>query len=208
MIECGLDIECHHHEVATGGQCEIDQRFDTLVKIGRQHDDCTSTASATSRISTARRVTFMPKPLFGDNGSGMHVHQSLWKDGKPLFAGDLYAGLEPDGAVVHRRPAEARARSCGHHRADHEQLQAAGAGLRSAGEPGVFAPQPFGGGAHSDVLGESEVEARRIPSAGSVRQSVPGVRGDDDGRARRRAQQDRSRRVRSTRISTICRRKR
>ena len=92
MIECGLDIECHHHEVATGGQCEIDQRFDTLVKsadnmmlykyiirnVGYKH---------------GKTVTFMPKPLYGDNGSGMHTHQSLWKGGSPLFAGDMYAGL-------------------------------------------------------------------------------------------------------------------
>jgi glutamine synthetase len=92
MIQCGLDIECHHHEVATGGQAEIDQRFNTLV------------ASADGMMlykyiirNTAyqygKTVTFMPKPLYADNGSGMHTHQSLWKGGKPLFAGDLYAGL-------------------------------------------------------------------------------------------------------------------
>ena len=92
MIECGLHVECHHHEVATGGQCEIDQRFNTLVKSA----DNMMTYKYVVR-NTAHRfgktVTFMPKPLFGDNGSGMHVHQSLWKAGKPLFAGDLYAGL-------------------------------------------------------------------------------------------------------------------
>jgi glutamine synthetase len=92
MIECGLEIECHHHEVATAGQCEIDQRFDTLVKSA---DNMMLYKYIVKNVAAqyGKTVTFMPKPLFGDNGSGMHTHQSLWKDGKPLFAGDLYAGL-------------------------------------------------------------------------------------------------------------------
>jgi glutamine synthetase len=92
MIKCGLHIECHHHEVATGGQCEIDQRFDTLVKSA---DNMMLYKYIVRNVAYqyGKTVTFMPKPLFGDNGSGMHTHQSLWKDGKPLFAGDGYAGL-------------------------------------------------------------------------------------------------------------------
>ncbi len=92
MIKCGLNIECHHHEVATGGQCEIDQRFDTLVKSA---DNMMMYKYIIRNVAYqyGKTVTFMPKPLFGDNGSGMHTHQSLWKDSKPLFAGDLYAGL-------------------------------------------------------------------------------------------------------------------
>ena len=92
MIECGLEIECHHHEVATAGQCEIDQRYDTLVKSA---DNMMLYKYIVKNVAYqyGKTVTFMPKPLFGDNGSGMHVHQSLWKGGKPLFAGDLYAGL-------------------------------------------------------------------------------------------------------------------
>ena len=94
MIKCGLVIECHHHEVATGGQCEIDQRFNTLVKSA----DNMMLYKYIVRNTAAqygKTVTFMPKPLFGDNGSGMHTHQSIWKEGKPLFAGDGYAGLSP-----------------------------------------------------------------------------------------------------------------
>ncbi len=92
MIECGLDIECHHHEVATGGQCEIDQRFDTLVKSA---DNMMLYKYIVRNVANqyGKTVTFMPKPLFQDNGSGMHTHQSIWRDGKPLFAGDGYAGL-------------------------------------------------------------------------------------------------------------------
>ena len=92
MIECGLEIECHHHEVATGGQCEIDQRFDTLVKSA---DNMMLYKYIVRNVANqyGKTVTFMPKPIFGDNGSGMHTHQSLWADGKPLFAGDYYAGL-------------------------------------------------------------------------------------------------------------------
>src|SRR5881396_3794940 len=92
MIKCGLQIECHHHEVATGGQCEIDQRFDTLV---RSADNMMLYKYIIRNVAYqyGKTVTFMPKPLFADNGSGMHTHQSLWKDSKPLFAGDSYAGL-------------------------------------------------------------------------------------------------------------------
>lgn len=92
MIECGLSIECHHHEVATGGQCEIDQRFATLVKSA---DNMMLYKYIVRNVAYqyGKSVTFMPKPIFGDNGSGMHTHQSLWSETKPLFAGDAYAGL-------------------------------------------------------------------------------------------------------------------
>src|ERR1700736_2834927 len=92
MIKCGLDIECHHHEVATGGQCEIDQKFDTLVKSA-DNMMLYKYIIRNTAYQYGKTVTFMPKPLYGDNGSGMHTHQSLWKGGGPLFAGDMYAGL-------------------------------------------------------------------------------------------------------------------
>lgn len=92
LEKAGIVVECHHHEVASGGQCEIDQKFDTLVKSA---DNMMTYKYIVRNVAHqfGKSVTFMPKPLYGDNGSGMHCHQSLWKDGKPLFAGDGYAGL-------------------------------------------------------------------------------------------------------------------
>ena len=88
----GIDVECHHHEVATSGQCEIDFRFSSMLNTGDNLMLFKNIVKNTA-VAHGKTATFMPKPLFGDNGSGMHVHQSLWKDGKPLFAGDEYAGL-------------------------------------------------------------------------------------------------------------------
>jgi len=92
MQKCGLEVECHHHEVATGGQTEIDLKFNSLV---RSADSMLLYKYVVRNVANqyGKTVTFMPKPLFQDNGSGMHTHQSLWKGGKPLFAGDGYAGL-------------------------------------------------------------------------------------------------------------------
>ena len=92
MEELGLNPECQHHEVGTGGQAEIDLRFAPLVEMA----DAMMLYKYIIKNTAARHgktVTFMPKPLFEDNGSGMHTHLSLWKDGVPLFAGDGYAGL-------------------------------------------------------------------------------------------------------------------
>ena len=92
MKDCGLKVEREHHEVATAGQAEIDLRFNNLVAMA---DDMMVYKYVVKNVAKRhnKTVTFMPKPLFGDNGSGMHTHQSLWKKGKPLFAGNEYAGL-------------------------------------------------------------------------------------------------------------------
>lgn len=84
MMEIGIDVEVHHHEVATAGQCEIDLRFNTLLKMADTLMNYKYLVKAVSR-QMGYIATFMPKPLFGDNGSGMHTHQSLWKEGTPLF---------------------------------------------------------------------------------------------------------------------------
>ena len=97
MIDCGIDVEAQHHEVATAGQSEIDLRFQPLVDMA---DKMLMYKYIIKNVAAkhGKTVTFMPKPLFGDNGSGMHVHISLWKDGTPLFAGSRIRRLE------HRRP--------------------------------------------------------------------------------------------------------
>jgi len=92
MNELGLQVERQHHEVATAGQTEIDIRFSPLMQMGDKMCIFKYIAKNVAHRH-GKVVTFMPKPLFGDNGSGLHVHSSLWKDGKPLFAGDGYAGL-------------------------------------------------------------------------------------------------------------------
>jgi glutamine synthetase len=92
MERAGIIVEKHHHEVATAGQAEIDLRFDSLVRMGDKMMLYKYIAKNVA-LRYGKTVTFMPKPLFGDNGSGMHTHQSLWKNGKPLFAGNQYAGV-------------------------------------------------------------------------------------------------------------------
>jgi glutamine synthetase len=92
MAQLGVPIEKHHHEVATGGQCELGFKFGKLIEAA---DWLMIYKYVIKNVAKkhGKTVTFMPKPIFGDNGSGMHCHQSIWRDGQPLFAGDKYAGL-------------------------------------------------------------------------------------------------------------------
>ncbi|MFW5784488.1 MAG: type I glutamate--ammonia ligase, partial [Spirochaetota bacterium] len=93
MLEhIGIPVEAQHHEVATGGQCEIDMRFQPLVQMA---DNLLKYKYIVKNVARqhSKTVTFMPKPLWNDNGSGMHVHMSIWKGGKNLFFGDGYSGL-------------------------------------------------------------------------------------------------------------------
>ncbi len=92
LEEMGVKVEVHHHEVATGGQCEIGTQFNTLVKRADWNQILKYVVLNVAH-AYGKTATFMPKPLVGDNGSGMHVHQSLAKDGENVFAGDQYGGL-------------------------------------------------------------------------------------------------------------------
>ncbi|NKB23947.1 MAG: type I glutamate--ammonia ligase [Kiritimatiellae bacterium] len=108
MESIGLHVECQHHEVATGGQAEIDMRFAPLVEMG---DALLKYKYVIKNVADqyGKTVTFMPKPLFNDNGSGMHTHLSIWKDGENTFAGDRYAGMSESamyaiGGILKRAP--------------------------------------------------------------------------------------------------------
>lgn len=92
MAKCGVPIEKHHHEVASGGQCELGFKFGKLIEAA---DWLMTYKYVIKNVGKkyGKTITFMPKPVFNDNGSGMHTHQSIWNDGQPLFAGDKYAGL-------------------------------------------------------------------------------------------------------------------
>ena len=96
MLQCGIDIEAQHHEVASAGQCEIDMRYQELVRMADQLCLYKYIVRNVARRH-GRTATFMPKPIHGDAGSGMHVHLSLWKEGQPLFGGSGYAGLSDMG---------------------------------------------------------------------------------------------------------------
>ena len=96
LTESGITVEIGHHEVGSAGQGEIGMRFDTLTKMA---DNLLWFKYVVKNVARRhnRTATFMPKPLFGDNGSGMHCHQSLWKEGKNLFSGDGYGGMSDMG---------------------------------------------------------------------------------------------------------------
>ena len=109
MAKCGVPVEKHHHEVATGGQCELGFRFGTLIEAA---DNLMIYKYVIKNVGKkyGKTITFMPKPVFNDNGSGMHTHQSIWKDGQALFFGDKYAdlsefGLHYIGGILKHAPA-------------------------------------------------------------------------------------------------------
>ncbi len=109
LEEMGIEIEAQHHEVATGGQAEIDMRFSSLVDMGDKMLKYKYVIKNVAR-KHGKTVTFMPKPLFNDNGTGMHTHMSIWNGSKNLFAGDKYAGLSQEalwaiGGILKHAPA-------------------------------------------------------------------------------------------------------
>ncbi len=188
----GVEVEVQHHEVGTAGQAEIDMRFDTLLAMADKLMLYKYVVKNVAR-KNGLSATFMPKPIFQDNGSGMHVHQSLWNGDEPLFFDEVgYAGLSDmarwyiGGLLTH---------AVGHprlRRPHDEQLQAARARLRGTGQPRVQPAQPLRRRAHPAVLDEPEGQAARVPLSRPVVQPLPRLSGDADGRARRCVEQDRA----------------
>ena len=182
LIKAGVPVEVQHHEVATAGQAEIDFKFGTLVQTA---DRLMAYKYVVKNVchNLGYTATFMPKPLFGDNGSGMHVHQSLWKGDTPLFYDESgYALLSRDGPALHRRAHRSRACVAGPLRADNQQLPPPGPWLRGAGQPDVLGAEPLGDLPDSDVLEQPEGAAGRVPCARSDGQPVPRLLGPADGR--------------------------
>ena len=182
----GVAVEKHHHEVGSA-QHELGIKFQTLVKACDSLQIYKYCIHQTAQ-AYGKTVTFMPKPVFGDNGSGMHVHQSIWKEGKPVFAGNRYADLSEECLFYIGGILEARQ---GAERADQpvdELLQAPGARLRGAG-----AASPIRR-ATARPLPASPTRTPPRPSAWRSarprRQSVSRLHGDADGRPRRHQEPD------------------
>ncbi len=174
MAELGLEPEKHHHEVAPS-QHELGMKFSTLTSMA---DRLQLYKYVVHNVAHAygKSATFMPKPVYADNGSGMHVHQSIWKGDTPLFAGDQYADLSETclyyiGGIIKARPSHQRVRQ----RLD-EFLQAPGSRLRSAGAAGVFGPQPVSLNSHP-ACAFRQGQANRNPFPGRRRQPLPDLCG-------------------------------
>ena len=164
LIAAGVPVEVQHHEVGTAGQAEIDFRFGPLVQTA---DRLLTYKYIVKNVchNLGLTATFMPKPLFGDNGSGMHCHQSLWKDEhSPVLRQEGLRAPFRHGALVYRRTHRPRAGAARTLRSHDQQLSAAGAGLRGAGQPDVLAAEPLSDLPDPDLFRQPQGSAGRVPA--------------------------------------------
>ncbi len=156
MKEVGVPVEVHHHEVGTAGQGEIDMKYTTLTKMA---DSVMYYKYLVRNVARkhGKTATFMPKPIFGDNGSGMHTHQSLWSSDTNLFWGEGLRANQPDSQVLHRSAAQ-RSGAFRSLRSDDKLIPTPGAGIRGSCEPGVLPAQPVGRCAHPRILQQIQIQ--------------------------------------------------
>jgi glutamine synthetase len=169
-------------------QHELGIKFDTLVKTA-DHMQMYKYSLHNVAHSYGKSLTFMPKPLYGDNGSGMHTHQSIWKDGKPLFAGSGYADLSETCALLHRRHHQARQGAERLHQPSTNSYKRLVPGYEA---PVLLAYSSRNRSASCRIPYVSSPKGKRVevrfPDPGG--QPVPRLRGDADGRPRRHQEQD------------------
>ena len=171
MNSLGIDVECQHHEVATAGQAEIDMRFKPLVEMGDQLMWFKYVLKNVAH-KYGHTVTFMPKPLFNDNGTGMHTHCSIWKDDKPLFAGDKYAGVSQEalyaigGILKHCRAL------CAFTNPTTNSYKRLVPGFEAPVNSGLFQPEPECSHPNSHVLTVAQGQTDRVQNTGSFLQRL------------------------------------
>ncbi len=141
MAQMGVPVEKHHHEVGAA-QHELGIKFHTLIKAADSLQIYKYCIHQTAQ-AYGKTATFMPKPIFGDNGSGMHVHQSIWKERQAGLRRQQIRRPFRRVPLLYRRHPEAREGDQRLHQSDHQLLQAAGAGLRGAGAARLLGAQPL-----------------------------------------------------------------
>ena len=183
LIDAGLILERAHHEVGSGGQAEINYRFDTMVHSA---DDILKFKYIVKNTAEqwGKTATFMPKPLFGDNGSGMHYPPvPVERRQAVVLRRERLRRALRHRPLVHRRIAQARAGRSRVHEPDDQQLPSPGEGLRGPHQPRVLGRKPLRRHPHPDHRDEPEGQAHRVPRAGCLRKPVPRIRRAANGRS-------------------------